>query len=96
MSEQSDLTATSRWAATWWAPIWEFLIHVLIGTSLFILIGIPAVGLNFIISQLEDSGASQFILWGLTLCEYLLFSADLILFSVFIVRQTWKGILKLW
>jgi hypothetical protein len=96
MSEQNDLTVTSRWAATWWAPIWEFLVHVIVGTSLFALIGIPAVGLSLIISRLEYSGASKFILWGLTGCEYLLFGVDLILFAVFIVRQAWKGLLKLW
>ena len=96
MPEQSDLTPTTQLAATWWAPIWEFCVHVMIGTSLFVLIGIPAVGLSLIISSLGDSGASKFILWGLTGCEYLLFGADLILFAVFIVRQAWKGLLKLW
>lgn len=96
MSEQGHVAVTAKWSASWWTPVWEFFIHVLIGTLLFVLIAAPAVGLSYLISWLEDSRVSHFILWGLTGCEYLLFGVDLALFTVFILRQAWKALVKLW
>lgn len=96
MAEPGKLEIAETLGAAWWHPIWEFLIHVFVGTLLFVLIGAPAVGLSYLILFLEKSGVSKPILLGLAGCEYLLFGVDLILFAVFILRQTWKGLLKLW
>ena len=88
--------AVKGWNETWWMPLWEFFVHVVVGTLLFVLIGAPAIGLSFLVSWLETLGVSQPILLGLIGCEYLLFGVDIVLFAVFIVRQAWKGLLKLW
>jgi hypothetical protein len=96
MAEHANLKTIDELRSTWWSPIWEFFIHVVVGTLLFALIGTPAIGLNYLVSWLEKLGVDKFILWGLMGCEYLLFSVDLVLFAVFIVRQAWRGLLKLW
>lgn len=82
--------------ATWWIPILEFLVQVVVGTLLFVLIAAPAIGLGYLVSWLDALGVARPILWGLMGCEYLLFGADVFLFAVFIVRKAWKGARKLW
>lgn len=82
--------------SSWWTPVWEFAVHAVVGTLLFTLVALPAIGLNFFVSWLEKAGASGFIEWGLVACEYLLFVVDILLFVVFIMRQAWKGLVKLW
>lgn len=83
-------------SSSWWIPIWEFTVHAVVGTLLFTLVALPAIGLNFFISWLEKVGVSGFIQWGLIACEYLLFVVDVVLFGVFIIRQAWRGLAKLW
>jgi hypothetical protein len=80
----------------WWAPLWEFCVHVTVGTSMFILIALPAVGLNLLVTLLPQIGASKVIVLGMTSCEYLLFGADIVLFAIFIFRQACKGARNLW
>lgn len=82
--------------AAWWAPILEFLVQVVVGTTLFVLIAAPAIGLDYLVSWLDALGVTRPILWGLMGCEYLLFGADAFLFAVFIVRKAWKGAQKIW
>lgn len=82
--------------ATWWTPVIEFLVQIVVGTLLFVLIAAPAIGLDYLVTWLEALGVDRPILWGLTGCEYLLFGADVFLFAVFIVRKAWKGAHKLW
>jgi hypothetical protein len=67
-----------------------------VGTLLFTLVALPAIGLNFFVGWLEKVGVSALIQWGLLACEYLLFVVDALLFAVFIVRQAWKGLVSLW
>jgi hypothetical protein len=95
MVEKIKLEEVER-GAMWWTPILEFLVHVVVGTLLFLLIAAPAIGLDYLVSWLEALGVARPILWGLMGCEYLLFGADVILFTVFIMRQAWKGARKLW
>jgi hypothetical protein len=81
--------------ANWWSPVLEFLVHTVVGTTLFVLIAAAAIGLGYLVSWLETLRVDRLILWGLMVCEYLLFVADVLFFVVFIVRQAWKGIGKL-
>lgn len=94
MSESPVLT--EKWEGTWWTPIWEFFIHVSVGTILFVVIAVPAIGLSLSVFWLEQRGVSRAILWGLTGCEYLLFGVDLLLFFLFVLRQGWKALVRLW
>lgn len=77
----------------WWKAPWEFLVETLVGSFIFIVIGAGAVGLNYLVHFLEAKEIDEFILFGLTAAEYLLFSVDLILFGRFIWRtacRTWR------
>src|SRR4051794_35713115 len=37
----------------WWVPVWEFAAHTLSGTLIFIVIYIPAIGLNLAIHLMD-------------------------------------------
>lgn len=79
----------------WWqAPI-EFLVHVFVGTLIFVLIAAPAVGLDFLVRGLESKGVSKVIIYGLRFAEYMLFFVDLALFTWFVVRTAWKSAKKM-
>ena len=57
----------------WWYPLWEFLIHVIVGTGILMLIAGAAVLLDFLVHWLTSLGTSSLILWGLKLAEFTLF-----------------------
>lgn len=77
----------------WWTPflaLVEFLIHVVVGTLIFGVIALPALGLNLGVAFLRSTGKfSAPIIFGLEGAEYLLFIVDLLLFVVFILRSFW-------
>ena len=80
----------------WWVPIWEFLIHAIVGTSLFLLIALPAVGLNLLIIQFQASlNLSPFLIWILHAVEYLILGSDFLLLIVFIIRSVSRTIKQL-
>jgi len=79
----------------WWFPLWEFLIHVTVGTGIFVLIGTPAIMLDRLIHWLSTKNISIFIIYGLKFSEYTLFIADIILFFVFIARTAWRTLRRL-
>lgn len=80
----------------WWHTPIEFLVHVFVGTIIFVVIAAPAVGLDFLVKWLEGLGVSSVILYGLKGAEWLLFFADLALFAFFIVRTVWVSAKKMW
>lgn len=73
----------------WWHTPWEFLVHALVGTLIFLIIATPAVGLDFLIKWLASQDVSDIIIYGLKGAEYALFFVDLVLFVVFLVRTAW-------
>lgn len=73
----------------------EFLIHVSLGTAIFLLIGLPAVALDTIVKWLSKRDVSDFVIWGLKGAEYLAFGVDLVLYGVFILRTGWRAAKKL-
>ena len=72
----------------WWHPLWEFLIHVLVGTGLFVIIYMPAVGLNLLIQWLASLNVSYVLILILVGAEYLLVLADSVLLAVFLYKTT--------
>jgi hypothetical protein len=68
------------------ATLWELLVHIIAGTTVFVTIALVAASLNFLVRWLLLEGVSQFIGRGLQFAEYFLFVVDLILFVVFIGR----------
>jgi len=79
----------------WWYPLWEFLLHVLVGTGIFVVIAAPAVGLNLLVAYLATLKVSYWIILGLEVAEYSLFILDIVLYLVFLVRTGWRTIQKL-
>lgn len=79
----------------WWhAPV-EFLVHVFVGTLIFVVIAAPAVGLDFLVRWLESLQVNIIIVYGLKGAELLLFFVDLALFATFIVRTGWRSAKKM-
>lgn len=68
----------------WHAP-WTFVVHGIVGTLIFTIIALFAVGLDLLVRWLEATDQiSPLIIIGLQAAEYTLFSADLYLFVVFL------------
>lgn len=80
----------------WWYPLYEFGIHTIVGTGIFIFIASAAVGLDFLVTYLKRIEINGMIVMGLTLVEYTLFSVDLALFILFIVRAAINAGKSLW
>jgi hypothetical protein len=68
--------------------LWGFLVHVVVGTSLFILLYVPAVGLHFVVGWLASLSVSYPLVFIVQLAEYSLVIADTALFVVFLGKTT--------
>ena len=53
----------------WWSPLWEFLVHVVVGSTIFFLIVLPAVVLNLLVRWLATVGVGEHPLLGSSLSE---------------------------
>jgi hypothetical protein len=73
-----------------WVALQEACVHIAVGSLLFVLIAIPAVGLDFLVSGLPKVGVSARIAVGLEIAEYFLFAADVILLVCFTIRTGWR------
>lgn len=74
--------------------LWHFAIHVLIGVALFLIIYMPAYGLNLLVHWLSEGTdpVLLFVMWG---AEYLLVIADSLLLLVFLGKATWRAMKEL-
>ncbi len=52
--------------------LWDLLVHILAGTSVFLIIALVAVGLDFLVSWLSGKGVDPLIIKGLKIGEYFL------------------------
>lgn len=89
MPEQSapNDTASAPEESAWWLPIWEFLIHVLVGTSIFLVIAMPAVALDLLIAYARSSlTLSEFTVSMFAVAKYSLLVVDTSLFLLFLSR----------
>ncbi len=71
------------------------MVHVVVGSGIFLLIAIPAVVINLLVKWLDGLDLGTFLIWGLEAAEYSLFAVDIILFLVFLARTAWRTIPKL-
>lgn len=79
--ENQDEEAPSSWRA-----FWLFLIHTITGTLIFAIIAAAAVFLDYGVHRWVPKETNAYILYGLSIAEYSIFSVDLILFLVYLVR----------
>jgi len=78
----------------YWRVPWEFAVHAIVGTSIFAIVAVWAIGLNLFFQILvEPYKISRVVIDGLQLGEYTVFGIDLFLFVVFLLR-TAKRMLK--
>ncbi len=75
-----------------WEALWRFLIEIMVGTVIFFVIALAAVGLNFFVRFLETRDVDLLIVWGLIGAEYTLFIVDLVMFGRFL----WKTAQRMW
>ena len=73
-------------APNWWHPVWEFVIHVLIGSVLFAIIATPAIGLDFGMQWLETKEVSWGVIYILAGVKYAVLLLDCGLYLYFL----WK------
>jgi hypothetical protein len=68
-----------------WLVPWQFAVHAIVGTSIFVVIAAFAVALDLCVHRwLEPYQLSEFIILGLKAAEYALFATDVFLFAVFL------------
>ena len=79
----------------WWASLVEFAVHIFVGTLIFALIAILAVGLDILLKLLSTLGVSVLILTGLTVAKLTLFGTDLLLFLIYLVNTSWLFVLNM-
>lgn len=86
---------------SWWVPIWEFFIHAVVGSALFMLIALPAVGIYWFVKVLESSSAqlnmalSPWLVWSFHSIEIIIIVSDLAMFIIFMTRSVHRTIRKL-
>ena len=76
--------------------IWNFVIHIAVGTFLFVLIAMVALGLALFVEWLASKHMPSLLLQTVTLLEYALFAADVMAFAVFLYTSLHKLLRALW
>jgi hypothetical protein len=84
---------TSELGSRWWMPLWEFAVHVFVGTFIFVLIGAVAIFIHWLNRLVAAEG---WIAIGLSTAEYMIFAVDLLLFLIFTIRVALKLGKSLW
>lgn len=76
----------------WWSPIAHFAAHCTVGFIIFLIVGLPAVALSFLVHYLETIGVSPFTIAVLTTLEAALTIADAILFLIFLCLGIFRAL----
>ena len=71
-------------------PLVLFLLHTLEAIAVFLIVALPAVGIDFFVKWLTKMGISPMVVYGLTLAEYGIFLDDLALFFYYLVINVWR------
>ena len=80
----------------WWEPVWELVVHVLVGSVLLAIIFAPAVGLDLTVKWLKTTlEVSEFLAILLTWTKYVIAGIDALLYIVFMLRMGWLFVNKL-
>lgn len=86
----------------WWHPIWEFAVHVLVGSGIFVVIFAPAVLLHFFVHWLrgliggDGSHDTPLIITIAEYGEYTLVLFDAVMLVAFLVISTCLAIYKMY
>jgi hypothetical protein len=72
----------------WWLPVWEFVVHAAVGTLLFVLIALGS-WLPTLVAKSVD--LSPVLAFSLNAMSNLLMAVDVVLFTTFVARTTWRA-----
>jgi hypothetical protein len=95
MTNSAQSTPPEPPVVEFWRVPWEFMVHALVGTLIFGIIGAAAVFIGLIVDWLSTHGISGIIIFGLRTAEYALFISDLALYFVFLWRTSQRMVQKL-
>ncbi|HEV3384418.1 MAG TPA: hypothetical protein VG097_06360 [Gemmata sp.] len=83
--------------SNWWKPIYELVIHVLVGTLLFTVISVPAIVLDLAISWMEvNLSVSAFLSALLLIVKIAIALIDVIVYLVFMVVMALRFVKEIW
>jgi hypothetical protein len=85
--------APSSSEPAWYEPILQFAGHIMGGTAIFLLIAGAAWFLREVTAYFDRS--SLVLRYGLMIVEYAVFTADALLFLLFVARTFWRAARKL-
>jgi hypothetical protein len=86
----------NRTRIPFWRVPWEFAVHGIVGTLIFAVIAVFAIGIDLAIQHwLEPLGISRVVIVGLEVAEYALFGTDLFLFLWFLWLMLWRTMKEL-
>jgi len=72
----------------------QLSIEVLISTLMFVVIALPALGLDFTLTALKNSGHFQeWTLNLITFAKYFILVIDVLMFSFYLVRKTKESLM---
>lgn len=92
----TDVGSTKPTDKPWWAPIAHFAAHTVVGTAIFVIIGLPAVGLSLGIVWLEHLGVPAFPLEVLHFVEEALCVIDAGLFLLYVILTSYHALKEFW
>lgn len=70
--------------------VWHFLVHIVVGTGLFVGIGTAAVALHAFVGWAEKQGIFRELIYALQALEWLVFALDTLCFVWFVIILTLK------
>lgn len=70
--------------------VWHFVIHIFVGTVLFMAIGAAVVALHWFVTWMAAQGVSSYLITVLQGLEYAVFALDTLAYVWFLVRVSWK------
>lgn len=80
-------------AKYFYTPIVNFSVHALVGTVIFLIIGLPAVGLGIFVHHLDAiGGVSKFTIATLTFLEHTILVVDSIAVLSYVTISTYREI----
>lgn len=79
-------------AVNFWTPITNFAVHTLVGTVIFIIISLPAVGLGALVHYLATLGVADFTITTLTFLEHALLLIDSMAVIAYVLITTYREI----
>jgi hypothetical protein len=75
----------------WFAPVVHFAAHAVVGSFVFLIIALPALGLGMLVTWLKTQGTADYVLGVLTTLEYAIVTIDAAAFLWHLVYSTYKA-----